>query len=188
MNRLNFFKNILRGKDKKTWINIITALFIGIMLILMSNTLFKKNNEKTVIKTNENQNLNINPQNNNQSYEENIERRLENILSNVEGVGMVKVMVTTKNSSEIMIAKDISEERTSTTDGGVNNESTKNEAKNVILGNEEPLVLTEYQPKIEGVAVIAQGGGNIKIKNEIIKAVQALLGVESHKIEVLKMK
>ena len=42
-------------------------------------------------------------------------------------------------------------------------------------------------PKIEGVVVLAQGVGTGTISKDILEAVQALFGVEAHKIKVLKM-
>ena len=39
-------------------------------------------------------------------YEEYVEKRLEDTLSDVEGAGKVKVMVSLKNSSEKILAKD----------------------------------------------------------------------------------
>ena len=38
-------------------------------------------------------------------YEEYVEKRLEDTLSDVEGAGKVKVMVSLKNSSEKILAK-----------------------------------------------------------------------------------
>ena len=64
----------------------------------------------------------------------------------------------------------------------------KKKKKKVLLESNKPLVLKEIQPKVQGVLVIARGGGSVEIKQSIIKAVQALLNVETHKIEVLKMK
>jgi len=46
----------------------------------------------------------------------------------------------------------------------------------------------KYQmPKIEGVVVVAQGGGNAKTVTEISNAVMSLFPVEAHKVVVVKM-
>ena len=44
------------------------------------------------------------------------------------------------------------------------------------------------EPEIEGVIIVAEGGGDIIVKNSLISAANAALGVPTHKIEVLKMK
>lgn len=41
--------------------------------------------------------------------------------------------------------------------------------------------------KVEGVLVVAEGVGNAQTDAEIIRAVQALFSLESHKIKVMKM-
>ncbi len=45
----------------------------------------------------------------------------------------------------------------------------------------------KYLPEVEGVLIIAQGGDDAKIKNEITEAAKVLFGVEAHKIKVMKM-
>ena len=50
----------------------------------------------------------------------------------------------------------------------------------------EPAV-QELEPRVEGVIVIAEGGGNAQVKQNILEAVQALFSVEAHKIKIMKM-
>ncbi len=45
----------------------------------------------------------------------------------------------------------------------------------------------EVMPKVEGVLVVAQGGGDPKVAKNISDAVLALFPVEVHKIKVVKM-
>ncbi len=45
----------------------------------------------------------------------------------------------------------------------------------------------EETKEVTGVVVIAEGGGNAEVQNNIIKAVQTLFDVPVHKIQVLKM-
>lgn len=44
----------------------------------------------------------------------------------------------------------------------------------------------ELSPLIEGVLVIADGGDNAIVIENITEAVQALFGVDTHKIKVMK--
>ena len=50
-----------------------------------------------------------------------------------------------------------------------------------------PYVTSESNPRVEGVLVIAQGGGSSRIRQEILEAAQALFGVDAHKIKIMKM-
>jgi len=125
-------------------------------------------------------------------YERKMEKRLEQCLSNVEGVGEVKIMITIENGNEIVVAKDTVSETSNNTENDNSNikrqsNSIKNEDKTIII-EDKPLIIKEIEPKIAGVIVVAQGGNNPEVKNSIINATQAVLNVEAHKIQVLKMK
>lgn len=49
-----------------------------------------------------------------------------------------------------------------------------------------PYISKELSPKIGGVVVIAPGGDKAQVKQNITEAVEALFGVESHKIRIMK--
>ena len=44
----------------------------------------------------------------------------------------------------------------------------------------------ELSPKVEGVIVIAEGGDDALVKQNITEAVQALFGIDTHKIRIMK--
>ena len=46
---------------------------------------------------------------------------------------------------------------------------------------------SETNPEVKGVLVIAQGGGNSRVRQEILEAAQALFGIDAHKIKIMKM-
>ena len=127
------------------------------------------------------------------SYELNLETRLEEILSKVVGVGSVDVMITLENGKELVTKDNSTNENSTTNEKALNGDerqivSNKGQTETVKIKGDEPLVLKELSPKIEGVLIVAKGGGNVDTKNSLIKATNALLGVEVHKIEVLEMK
>lgn len=47
---------------------------------------------------------------------------------------------------------------------------------------------SEKEPQVEGVVVAMQGGGDIRIKKEVSEVLQALFGIEAHKIKVVKLR
>ena len=53
-------------------------------------------------------------------------------------------------------------------------------------GSQTPYVSKELTPEIEGVIIIADGGDNAAVVQNITEAVQALFGVEAHKIKIMK--
>ncbi len=109
---------------------------------------------------------------------------LEKILSQVEGAGRVRVLINYNQSGEKILAYDMESNINEKESGKENN--TKSEV--VYDGNKMPVVLKEYMPRVEGVIIVAQGGNNENVKKQLIAGTVALLGIEEHKIEVLKMK
>lgn len=84
------------------------------------------------------------------SYETELELRIQNILSGVEGVGEVEVMVALKPESTDLVFQE-----------------------------------TQTQ-EVLGVIISADGGGSAVVKAEISEAMEALFGLPTHKIKVLK--
>ena len=113
-----------------------------------------------------------------EKYEAQTEQKLEELLSTVDGAGQVRVMLTWEGSSERQVEKD----RISNADS-VEEETIYQENDN----GKYPYVVSWTNPKVTGVLVIAEGGGSTKVKAEILEAVQALFGIEPHKIKIMKM-
>ena len=122
------------------------------------------------------------------TYADALETRLENALAKVEGVGNVKVMITLASSSEKVVEKD--REMTSEVQEGESGEKNTSSSETAVYANgngeEMPYVKQELSPRIEGVLVIADGGDNAIVIENITEAVQALFGVDTHKIKVMK--
>ena len=130
------------------------------------------------------------------AYTRQMETRLAQALSQVEGVGRVQVLITWKSSGEKVVEKDtpgssqlVTEEDSSGGKRTTRQESTEEstvyqEQEN---GSRSPYVIKEIQPQAEGVLVVAQGGGNPVIARNILEAVQALFPLDAHKIKIMKM-
>lgn len=112
-------------------------------------------------------------------YETRMEQRLEELLSQVEGMGRVRVMLTFEGTGEKQVEKDEQFTADSSTEETIYEENEDN--------GKIPYVTAETNPQVEGVLVIAEGGGNAYIKQEIIEAAQALFGIDAHKIKIMKM-
>ena len=129
------------------------------------------------------------------SYEKRQEERLEEALEKVEGVGEVEVMITLKSSWEKIVEKDrpSSSQTVEEADAGGGTRQTQEVSRSETTvyreesGERTPYVVKELEPEVEGVIVIARGGGNASVKQNILEAVQALFPVEAHKIKIMKM-
>ena len=129
------------------------------------------------------------------SYEKRQEERLKEALEKVAGVGEVEVMITLKSSWEKIVEKDrpSSSQTVEEADAGGGTRQTQEVSRSETTvyreesGERTPYVVKELEPEVEGVIVIARGGGNASVKQNILEAVQALFPVEAHKIKIMKM-
>ena len=126
-----------------------------------------------------------------------LEQKLEKILSSMEGVGKVQVMVTIVSGGEKVIAKDIPLERNNVVEndstGGSRNTNEMYSQEETVYsttaqGDKIPFVIRENSAIVEGVSVVAEGGDNPLVQKNISEVIQALFGIEQHKIKVVKMK
>lgn len=130
-----------------------------------------------------------------ENYELYLEQKTAQTLRQVEGVGNVSVMITLKSGGQKIVEKDqtgsvqTTEETDST--GGKRRISDQTSEKSSIYtqesdGSSVPYISKELSPEIEGVVIIAQGGDDAVVVQHITEAVQALFGVEAHKIKIMK--
>ncbi|MBS6397529.1 MAG: stage III sporulation protein AG [Clostridiales bacterium] len=112
-------------------------------------------------------------------YEAQMEQKLEELLGSVEGVGEVRVMLTFEGTGEKKVEKDQAFSADESREETVYTENGSSERT--------PYVTSETNPRVEGVLIIAKGGGNSRVKQEILEAAQALFGIEAHKIKIMKM-
>lgn len=109
------------------------------------------------------------------------EKRLESILSQIDGAGSVSVMVTYYSGVEKSLAYETKQNTASRED-----KSEMSTDKKAIMTDGEPMVVKEVYPKVKGVIVIADGAGNAAVKQAISEAVAACLDVPAHRICIYK--
>lgn len=126
-----------------------------------------------------------------------LEHRLEEILYAMDGVGQVKVMITLASQGEKIVEKDIPLERSNILEedsgGGSRSTNEMNSKEETVYstnsqGDKIPYVVKETGVEVAGVSVVAQGGDNEEVQKNIGEVIQALFGIEEHKIKVVKMK
>lgn len=130
-----------------------------------------------------------------EEYARQLEQRLRETLSQMEGVGKVRVMITLKSSQELVVEKEQPFLRSSTNEndsqGGNRTVSQLETEENTVYRTDgsvsEPYVVKTLPPQVEGVVVVAEGAGSGTVDRTIVEMVQALFGVEAHKVKVVKM-
>lgn len=124
-----------------------------------------------------------------------MERRLTEALSDMADVGKVRVMITLKSSSELVVERETPVNRSVTTEtdaqGGTRTVNTSETGESVVYSTEgsssTPYVVKTYVPEIEGVLVVAEGAGNGTVNRTVTEIVQALFHIDAHKVKVVKM-
>lgn len=179
------FKNLSSGNIKR---NIIVAVgLIGIILIFISNFTDNKSSDNETEAIAE-----AAVQTSIESYRDTLESKLAAIVSEIEGAGEVKIMITMESTVEDVYAveKNIDEQSQSSSDDTKGSEQTeyKEESTYVTIknkdGSESVVMVKQIMPKIRGVLVVCDGGGNTVVKEKIIQAVSSVLNISSGKIYV----
>jgi len=159
------------GKNKLKIIIIIGA--VGVALIFLSELFSSPSKPKA--KTAQDISTNTS------EYKSELENELVQILSNIQGVGEVKVMLTIEGSTEYVFA----EEENSKYEESADKKSQDYQNKYVIIdngGTKEALVKKVLKPKINGVIIVCEGGNSPIICEKIYKAVSAVLAISTNKI------
>ena len=55
-------------------------------------------------------------------------------------------------------------------------------------GVKKPIIVKEVYHKVKGVVVVADGGGDLTVRENLLRAVEVLLDVPVHKIQVYEGK
>lgn len=108
------------------------------------------------------------------------EERLEEILSEIDGIGRVDVMVTYYTSQK----KDLAFEK-KTSQRTASQGSEKDEEKTVVLSDGSPFVLREIYPEVKGVIVLADGARDAQVRKSIHDAVVTAMDIAAHRVCIL---
>lgn len=173
INIIDRIKKVL-ASDKKIKILIFVGIF-SILLIFMSD--FVPDSDKTESKDN-----NIDSSYYSE-YVDDLETRTSEIVSSIYGAGNCKVMITLKNTNEGIYAQN--------TDESINDSSNSTNNEYVLYNGsdgEEPLLIKEYFPQIQGVVIVCEGADDITVKENIVNSIASLYGISTSKICVSKLK
>ena len=110
-----------------------------------------------------------------------LEKRLERVLSKVDGVGRVSVFVALDDYGATDYVKDTRET--------IEKEQSESEKTTVLKGSgasSSPVVTRVTSPKVKGVIVVAKGAKNQVVKANLAAAVEASLAIMPHRIKILE--
>lgn len=115
---------------------------------------------------------------------ETMEQRLETLLSQIDGAGRVKVMLTAKEGARTVYQSDSDSESGGTAD--------RDRSSTVILnrgGSTQEAVVRQILPPVYlGAVVVCQGADSAAVRLAVTQAVADLTGLGADHISVVKMK
>lgn len=174
-----FIEKIKKLFDKKNRTNLIFAIgIVGILLIFLSYIFERKSDDTSAQAM-----YDVSYSQSTDEYKSQIETELCQILSEISGVGEVKVMVTIGGTTEYEYAMELVK------DSDDVSSSYKNQY--VLIdnnGKKEALVKKVNTPQISGVAVVCEGGDDVKVSERIVRAVSTVLDISSTDVCVVPLK
>lgn len=196
-------ENTGENNNKKKIENLVFLIVLVIITVVIINIIW--NGDKTTNKEQSNNdtskqlattnNQTVNQNQIQETSETSLETRLEEILSQIQGVGEVKVLLNYSESSEVVAMYNETSRTSNTqetdTEGGSRTIQETDTQKDIIYqeenGEKTPITQKIVQPKIEGAIITAKGASQANVKTNIIQAVEAVTGVATHKIQVFEM-
>lgn len=156
---------VLREKAGK-WIGrykyFVLILLLGVALMLIPGSKQEKENASPII----------------QSVEQtSLDEKLEQILTNIKGVGRVQVMLTVKTGEQTVYQTD--------------KPSAEREDTVIISGSDRTqsgLIQQVISPTYRGAIVLCQGADSPSVCLAVKEAVSKVTGLDASQISVLKMK
>lgn len=181
------------GKDGKLKLMVLLGI-VGMLAILASQFLMGDKEDSTgppPSVTEGNQALYTS-----EEYIAKTEEKLKALIIRIEGVGKAEVMVTLANSGEYVYAQEEKRNLDKNVEpGGEAGDkitSKENTQSSYILvesgyGSKEPLIRTQLEPKIQGVVIVCEGAGDVKVKQSLINVVTTTLNIPTTRVCVEKI-
>lgn len=170
------FKSL--SNNKKNIVLIICAVSALVLLVVSGVSEEKTSEEKFDV------NLNVSSE----VYIKEQEEKLKELIEKIDGAGETEVMITLESCYENVYLKD-SNLKTESTSGVFKEEQEENFVMAKTGSNtQDGVIIKVYEPVVKGVAVVATGGDNEKVKMAIIETVSAVFNINSTNISVEKMR
>jgi stage III sporulation protein AG len=120
---------------------------------------------------------------------------MEEILSQIVGAGQVRVMLTMGTSASIY-AQNSQTSHSATIEldgeGGERNIDVESSSHSYVMvrqsdGSERPLRIQELRPETLGVIIVAEGAGDVAVRDALTRAAHTVLGIGAHRVQVFQM-
>lgn len=164
----------LKGRSNGKRIGVLVVIgFIGILLIGLSEWFPRKAEDSGLASDG----VPVTAQ----ALESALEERITSLLSQVQGVGNCRVMVTLENGVQQVYATEESHSTATDTSSGSQRVLTVDTADGPV-----GLAVTEIQPVVRGVAVVCAGGADPEINRQVTELIATAFNISSRRVCVAK--
>lgn len=196
-------KKILEGiktlfnKEKKNKFgeNLIVFIIIGIIIIIAGGTFFDNRNQEKKTPPQDNEEVEMVATMKGESEKNDVEKKMEELLSQINGAGKVTVMVTYVSMKEIVPYSDVKKNLNNTDEkdssGGTRKVSQDTYESSIAYeegedGKKKPIIVKELTPEVKGVVVISDGARDASVKENLVNAVKVLMDIPVHRVQVFQ--
>ena len=116
-----------------------------------------------------------------ESAPEDVEARMEEVLSCIDGAGQVRVLLTKQSGDETVYQTDETSTR---------GEQTESRSLTTVTAGEGdmPVVRQTVYGRYRGALIVCQGADSPSVRLQLVNAVAGLTGLSTDRITVIKMK
>ncbi len=167
----------LATMEKNKLIKIIVAVgLIAMIGIFLSESFSTKNKQENQPQQQASESLH--------EYEQQVEQRLSDILSSIDGIGQCEVMVTLDSSKESVY----SSESESKNESDEKSSSSSEKSTYVIVDDDgqKPVLEKEVEPRVRGVIVVCEGADDVYVRQAVVDSIRAGLGITSANISIVR--
>lgn len=184
MNYLETMKNITKDKQKRVE-NLVFLIILLVILLISINYIFKSNDKNSNSTTSYDNTIGSKEEKDktiqNINEQSNLETKLSDILSKVEGISEVSVLLTYATDSKQNVVYNTKEE---ISDGKTSTE--KSVAYNEQSGQKNAIVESVEMPKVEGAIIVAKGASGVEMKSKIASTISSVTGIPVYKVQVFE--
>lgn len=152
---------------------VLLVIAVGVLLLLLPGSGESKENREQV-SANEEEDFSV----------EALEEKLESTLSEIDGAGEVRVMLTVESGMKRVFAQNGSIAQ----DEGAVQRETQTVIVSAGSGTQETVLVQQVYPQFQGALVVADGGGDPSVRLKLTEAVAALTGLGANQISICKGK
>lgn len=150
---------------------VLIVIAAGIVLLMLPGGTEQANSSSTENRMNGEESFSV----------EELENRLSEVLSKVDGAGRVSVVLTVQTGMERVLATDTTASQTE--------DERELEEQTVIIstnGGEEAVLVKQRYPTFQGALVVCEGGDDPNVRLQLTQAVAVLTGLGADRITVCK--